>query len=612
MTVMPMSRWRQRVGLLATMVMVVGGVSACSTRPTGLHAATAAQVTPLSPPNPTVGSMTWMLSTGALQELASAGLPPALRQAIFDRPSTILLGPATSPADPLAPKATRAVDFTSAAALEQALTAGRVPADVPDVVLDLEAWSLTPAAEQRDPIAAAQQALAVAQQHGKRLIFTPGVDLVRVLSGGRQSGPTLTADYERLLAGPGAAASDVFEVQAQATEGTAWVRTFAPSAVAAAQAGHPGEPVLVGLSTNASGRRVTAADVMALVQATEAHAAGYWLNIPQAGRSCPSCGVPQPQVAVALLEQLWDDHPGTAPAHPGPVAPPAPRAPTHGAHGAGTGRRAAATGSDGGEASSPSEGAPAVDVAGQLMAAGGAPADWVLAASQFAAVVGAPGVARVLGGGTMWEPLSARQQPSSLLPVVPTLVVHSEATLEQVVAAGTVPADVRAVLYDNERVADTPADEQADPLRYDQRAAALAAAHGWTSICDLVQPERLPSDERQPADEVPPCTVIGLNTVQQSERDPAAYAALVARDVALVHQVAPGRPVLAGLSANPRGGPVTAQEIAADVVATHQTVSGYWLNVPSPGVGCPACGTPDPGVLVAALQAVAGSGGPIS
>jgi hypothetical protein len=31
---------------------------------------------------------------------------------------------------------------------------------------------------------------------------------------------------------------------------------------------------------------------------------GYWLNIPQGGAQCPTCGTAQPQVAVAFLQAL--------------------------------------------------------------------------------------------------------------------------------------------------------------------------------------------------------------------------------------------------------------------------------------------------------------------
>jgi len=516
----------------------------------------------------------FIISVGALRRLVDAGLPHSLLLADFNRPSTLLIGAGRHP-DPLVPRATRVAYFTSAEALIRAVSRGGVPKDVPDVLLDLERWPLTPAAQQRQPILWARRALAAAHRAGKRLIFTPALDLLGVLTGRQQRGRALQAFYDRLLAGPGARASDIFEIQAQATEGTAAAGVFAPRALRAVQRARPGEPVFVGLSTNPSGRTVTAADLYAIVRATP-QAAGYWLNVPQGGRACPRCGVPRPGVGVALLERL--------------------------AHGR---RRPAAT-----VPPAPSMGAPRVRLSaeGGLLAAGGLPADWILAASQLPHVLVSERVRRLVSGGRFFEPISPRQLPTRLVAVIGTAVFHSERLLAQQLQGPGLGHDIGAVLYDNERFANTPADEQADPGRYDALVSQLARQHGLLSICDLILPDRLAPAARTAANEVPPCDFVGLNTVQQSERDPARYAALVERYVTLVHSVAPGRPVLAGLSANPAGPPVTAGELARDIELTAGSVSGFWLNVPAPGVGCPRCGEPDPALMTRALSEVAADG----
>jgi len=555
-----------------TVLAVLAAFAAVATVGTGSGAVASAAVLPGTPPRPI-----WMLSVGALARLARAGLPSSLLSAELDRPSTILLGGARH-ADPLAPHATRAADFTSAAALVRALAHKAVPADVPDVVLDLEAWPLTPSAEQHHPIAAAHEALVAAERAHKVLVFTPGTDLLRVLVGDRLTPGQRRADYDRLLAGPGARASDVFEVQAQGTEGTAAATAFAPSAIASARAARPGVPVLVGLSTNPDGRRVTPADLLAVVAATAHRSSGYWLNIPSAGTACPRCGVAQPQVGVAFLEELATLSPPSA-------SLTSYRPPLHGgAH------RAIGASPRGGILSS----------AGAVLAAGGRPAEWVLAASHFTQVTGSTVVRRRLGG-TVFEPVTTRQRPAPGLAVVPTLVVHDETLLDRDLHGGTVPVGTGAVLYDNERYPDTPLPQQQDPGSYDTAVAALAARHHWTSICDLIQPDRLSAADRTPAHEVPACAVVGLNTVQQSERNPSRYAAIVAHDVSMVHTVAPGRPVLAGLSANPSGATVTAAELTEDMQLTHGVVAGWWLNVPAPGVGCPRCRAPDPSVMATAI-----------
>lgn len=123
----------------------------------------------------------WLVSEGALLRLLGAGLPKVLLQAYFNHPTTLLIG-AKHP-NALVPKASLAGDFTSAAALISALDEHRMATHEKYVVLDLEAWRMTPSEEQRQPIQAAQQALTGAHAVGVRLIFTPGTDLVRVLEG---------------------------------------------------------------------------------------------------------------------------------------------------------------------------------------------------------------------------------------------------------------------------------------------------------------------------------------------------------------------------------------------------------------------------------------------
>ena len=302
---------RPRSAVVATaVVLLVLSTAAC-----GAWVAPSASTTPHGSPGPAGSALSaavlarvrqsplaWMISSGALSRLAAAGLPPALLAAYFDRSSTIVLGGNGAP-DPLVPNASPAADFTSASALAAALDHHRVPTSVHLLVLDIEAWPLTPRAEQRAPIEAARRALAAATASGKRLVFTPAVDLVPVLLGRRLAGEALSGAYDRLLAGPGADVGSELEVQAQSTEGTPAASTFAVRARAAAEQAQPGEPVLVGLSTNPGGRRVPPADLLTLVHDTPG-AAGYWLNVPRAGVACPRCGQPQPQVGVAFLEEL--------------------------------------------------------------------------------------------------------------------------------------------------------------------------------------------------------------------------------------------------------------------------------------------------------------------
>ena len=222
---------------------------------------------------------------------------------------------------------------------------------------------------------------------------------------------------------------------------------------------------------------------------------------------------------------------------------------------------------------------------------------WIFAYAHFGQVIGSPNVVAKLQQQhvTMYEVLTLFQAPSKLLPVIPTLDFHNEAEMEQVLAH-PIPSYFKAVIYDNERYANTPADEQADPITYTNKAITLAHAHHLQIICDYIEPSRIKGGY------TPACDIIGLNTVQQSERSPATYASKVAKIVQAVHQANPAVPISAGLSSNPAGSPVTATELIDDIISTQSEVGGYWLNVSAPGVGCPDCNEPDPSVAIQTLQ----------
>jgi len=252
---------------------------------------------------PDAKSPGWIITAGGLSRLQQAGLPTFLMQKDFNQPRTILLVSHGRP-DLLAPRASLAFDFTSAGALISALDRNLVPADVTYLLLDLERWPLTPLAEQRHPIGVLKEAISDAHAHGKCVIFTPALDLVGAMHpGGPRS--SINASFERLIVRPGASVSDVFEIQAQHTEGSPLATSFAPEVIRVARAVSSKEPVFVGLSTNPNGQHVSALDLLELYRASAAAgASGYWLNIPIGGAECPKCGMPQAHVAVEFLLAL--------------------------------------------------------------------------------------------------------------------------------------------------------------------------------------------------------------------------------------------------------------------------------------------------------------------
>ncbi|WAC55539.1 hypothetical protein [Gordonia sp. SL306] len=256
-----------------------------------------------APSAPSVPSPRWIVVSGSVPGLVEAGLPKSELDNL-DTPSTLMLMRKVH-ANSHLPDATPTFNFRSATDLATALNTGQVPDSMHWLLLDLEAWSLTPKSEQRDPIGALRRAEDVAHRYGKGVIFAPAVSLMNVLAPGLSGDALYRAFIDRLVT-PGAAIADGFEIQAQRTEATEYATSFVTAAVAAAHAANPdGAPVLVGVSTNPNGRQVTADDMIEVYNAAKtAGATGYWLNIPGGGAECPNCGEPQHNVAVEFLEKV--------------------------------------------------------------------------------------------------------------------------------------------------------------------------------------------------------------------------------------------------------------------------------------------------------------------
>ena len=248
-----------------------------------------------------VGAAThWIVAEWAVRLLQQAGLPSSLVGALFDNPNTFLIDTNDSQIAAELPNATRVARYTSFAAIQQAFAAGTVPAADRAIMYDCEAWSFTPSNEQAQPVAFAARAQALAHQHNMRFIFTPAANLAAA-SGGGSKYQNFVAEN---LAGQSAPVSDVLELQAQQAEGTPDFLPFVTGVVKQARAANPAVVVLVGLSTNPVGHAVTSQDLLGALSSTRSMVDGYWLNIPQGGPQCPTCGAAQPQTAVALLQSV--------------------------------------------------------------------------------------------------------------------------------------------------------------------------------------------------------------------------------------------------------------------------------------------------------------------
>jgi hypothetical protein len=278
-----------------TAVTVVSLLAACSAGPPASRASPTA-----SPPRPphTQGAPAWLLTRAALSQLMA---DPSVRDVLRASRVYEILQPGQQPLPGFA--AEPVVTFASVAALEQAVVGGKLPSGTYGVLYDPEAWSFTPLAEQRDPVAAATRAAAVAHAHGLRLIVAPALNLTTILAPG--GGTRWQAFLALQLAGQMAKVADIVELQAQSLErDTASYAGFVKAATAQANAAHPGITVLAGLSTNPPGAAVDTQHLTSAIGATRSVVDGYWLNIPGQGPRCPTCNASRPDIAIQILQQL--------------------------------------------------------------------------------------------------------------------------------------------------------------------------------------------------------------------------------------------------------------------------------------------------------------------
>lgn len=273
---------------------------------------TAPTVAPTTTPGPssTQGPY-WLVEDFTLALLERNGLPVATISKVFNSPRTLLIvRPRGSVPDSLVPQATKVQSFASLTAMQAAIESGTVEPGVRYLLYDNEAWSFTPDNEKQAPFTYAAQAESLAHAHGYQLIFTPAANLSPILSSSYTTSNQLGSRTDKYsgylnldMAGKGAAASDIFEIQGQQAEESPAFASFVQQAVGQARAAAPDHPVLLGITTSVQGGGgVSAASLSNVVAQTRSAVDGYWLNVPQASAQCPVCGAADVGSAVSFLE----------------------------------------------------------------------------------------------------------------------------------------------------------------------------------------------------------------------------------------------------------------------------------------------------------------------
>jgi len=173
---------------------------------------------------------------------------------------------------------------------------------------------------------------------------------------------------------------------------------------------------------------------------------------------------------------------------------------------------------------------------------------------------------------------------------------RSYAELKKMIDDGTMPAGSHWVMYDNERWSLTPADEQADPVYYEQLFARLAHRHGYSVILAPAQDivpgyDQASFQSGQAAWQSYLSMGLAAASARAADiyeiqaqpyeigvyRSQHAYASFVAAAVAQARAANPGIVIYAGLSTQRVS---SAAQLLQDYLATRGLVDGYWLNIP--------------------------------
>lgn len=231
---------------------------------------------------------------------------------------------------------------------------------------------------------------------------------------------------------------------------------------------------------------------------------------------------------------------------------------------------------------------------------GPGPRTWIIAGSALRKVLSDPLTRTVLDHSSTYVIVNGRFGVPQGWVAHPIKSFPSYSAFQAVLKKGRPPAGLTGIGYDNERWSLTPALEQRRPAYYERLMAAIAHRHHWLYF----QLGNLPSVGGSRYGGAAFADIIDLQ-LQEKERVPANYAAAVRRAATAARSYNPLVRVVAGLSTNPTGQPVNARELYQDIQATRSIVSGYWLNIPSPGQACPRCQPSNPGVARALFALLA-------
>ncbi len=245
---------------------------------------------------------------------------------------------------------------------------------------------------------------------------------------------------------------------------------------------------------------------------------------------------------------------------------------------------------------------------------------WLFAGRGAIAIASDTGASKLLDGT---QPFVMSGRPLSEVPAgwqaVPLRSFKSFEGIRDALGTSALSPDVKGIMYDYENWRFTPAEEQQNPATYLKQAADLVHAQGLLFLTapavDLV-PVLAPDSDRKRQDE----TYLRLGLAadgaryadvfdvqsQRFERDTGRYARFVREAATQARQANPKVMVLAGVSTQPNGQIVTADDILRAIDATREFVDGYWFNIPEPSEYSPAVTEFRPDIAVEVFRQLSG------
>ncbi len=188
--------------------------------------------------------------------------------------------------------------------------------------------------------------------------------------------------------------------------------------------------------------------------------------------------------------------------------------------------------------------------------------------------------------------------------VIPITPFQSFGAIKAALEQRTLAHDVKGVLYDYEKWAFTPEDEQLNPAGYVKRAADLVHARSLlfltspsANLVKVMAPETGKSDAEifdaylrlGIASEAARYADVYVIQAQRALRTIGVCANFIQRAAEQARRANPGVELIAGISTNPLGRRVITDDLLRAIAATRDIVDGYWLNIPtrneySPGI----------------------------